>query len=364
MKKVTCYYTDNIERSTLAPIGDEAYKRGYEVSYTTDFWEKSQIGLYCSHQFYPVRAKFSAIMLHDLGQKHGVWPKFWEYEPWRKFDIGFLPGQFWADLYEADKKNNLRKSPKYGIYSVGWQKADPVFTDDYKAYIQGLKNNLNLPFEKTVLYAPSWENDGKQDEFVQTLKNSKCNLLIKQADWSEERYPQIVKNIKEMEALHQDKYSHVKVLDPKLSIMDAIAMADVLVSDESGVMIEALMLDVPSVAVSDWTIPDEDPPRLSMIPFDFVKKTTRNRLQQDVEKVLNEGLMVVHNGTEVPLSTYGEHWFENRGGVSSLIFDLIEEAICVGKIESYAGICLQRKELTIADRITYFFQYVLNDKKK
>ena len=40
-----------------------------------------------------------------------------------------------------------------------------------------------------------------------------------------------------------------------------LGLADVLVTEESSVMVEALLLGIPVVAVTDWLIPDRNPPR-------------------------------------------------------------------------------------------------------
>ena len=55
-----------------------------------------------------------------------------------------------------------------------------------------------------------------------------------------------------------------------------------VVSDESSVMAEALMFGKPSVAVTDWMIPDEDPPRPASVPMDYVIKCEKKDLREKV----------------------------------------------------------------------------------
>ena len=67
-----------------------------------------------------------------------------------------------------------------------------------------IKEKLNLKYDISILYAPSWENDGKEDDFIKALSSLNVNLLIKQADWSEV-YSNITENIRQMRELHEGK---------------------------------------------------------------------------------------------------------------------------------------------------------------
>ena len=64
--------------------------------------------------------------------------------------------------------------------------------------------------------------------------------------------------------------------------MTALAMSDIIVSDESNVMAEALMFGKLSIAVADWLIPDCTPSRYAN-PMDYVIKTTKKDLRKDVK---------------------------------------------------------------------------------
>jgi hypothetical protein len=363
LNKITFYHSDNIEALTLKEISEEAGKRGYETRFTKDFWEKSQIGFYCSHQFYPVQAKLSCVMLHDLGQKHIVWPSFWKYEPWPKFDIGFLPGQFWADLYEEDKEDNLRRSPRYGIYKSGWPKSDYVFRKEEQGRIKNLRKELGFKYEKTILYAPSWENNNKQDDFVIALKDLDCNLLIKQAHWPE-NYPQIRENIKKMRSLHEGNFDNVFFLDWNTNIMDAIALSDILVSEESGVMVEAMLLNVPSIAVKDWVVPDTNPPRMPSIPYDFVKKSFKKDLKDSVISVLKFGHKVEYRSKEMTLEQYSDYWFSNKGYSAKYIIDTVEELILNKDIKKSISICAKRATLPFLQRTALYLKNKFSDLQK
>ena len=50
--------------------------------------------------------------------------------------------------------------------------------------------------------------------------------------------------------------NNVETLDLKTDIFDVMAHCDVLVSEESSTLIEAAMVGVVPLAVTDWKIPD------------------------------------------------------------------------------------------------------------
>ena len=221
-------------------------------------------------------------MLHDLAQ--GRKPNIWEYEPWNKFDIGILPGKFWNNLWSRCAFNYY-VNPRCGTYEFGYPKSDLVSSPELAQRVSSLKEKLNLKYDISILYAPSWENDGKEDDFIKALSSLNVNLLIKQADWSEV-YSNITENIRQMRELHEGKYENVYYIEPQESIMTALAMSDIIVSDESNVMAEALMFGKLSIAVADWLIPDCTPSRYAN-PMDYVIKTTKKDLRKDVERFLS-----------------------------------------------------------------------------
>ena len=69
--------------------------------------------------------------------------------------------------------------------------------------------------------------------------------------------------------------------------MTALAICDLVVSDESSVMAEALMFNVPSIAVTDWLIPDTTPSRYASVPMNYVIKCQKSELQDYVQRFLS-----------------------------------------------------------------------------
>jgi hypothetical protein len=133
------------------------------------------------------------VMLHDLGQEQwpecpSLEPNFWSVSPWSEFDIGVLPGRAWSQCWLSVSANASAR-PRIGEFALGWPKADLVFRNhaSFNKEVNQLKATLRLKDRPSELYAPLWENDGKQDDFVRSLIHMPVNLLIKQAPWPEFR---------------------------------------------------------------------------------------------------------------------------------------------------------------------------------
>lgn len=332
-KNITFFCTDKIEIHTIDGILCEAKIRGYETKITSNLLEKAEIGVYCQHVCFPKNSKLSIILLHDVAQGHNRWPNIWEAEPWDEFDIGILPGNTWEERWQECSWHPFTR-PKLGVYKMGWPKADIIFKKQstFKKETEDFRSQLNLKYERSILYAPSWENDGKQDQFVQSLKSMPVNLLLKQAPWTD-AYPHIMDNIRIMNDLHKNYAPNVHIIEPNVSIMYCIGIADIIVSDESSVMLEGLFLDVPSIAVTDWKIPDCSPPRDPSIPFDFVCKTNINSLKIKVEDILFN-----IKKAKAEIKELKESNFVNLGTSSLNIMDLIDNVVQTNSINMKAVI--------------------------
>ena len=320
-RRFTFFHTDGCERQTVEPIADEAARRGHAVRFTENMAERADIGVYCQHACRP-NANFSVITLHDLAQRHDIWPRFWQTEPWNEFDIGLIPGESWVERWQSQADFPAAR-PRIGLFNLGWPKADLVFRSRtrFAEAATELRTKLGLQHEHSVLYAPSWENDGKQDDFVRALIDLPVNLLLKQAPWSND-YPTVLENIRAMNELHRGCAPNVHIIDPDISIMYCLGLADVLVSDESSVLTEALLLDVPGVAVTDWLIPDCIPSRFAEVPYDYVIKTQKADLRQTVQEILAAPAAFREATAEVK-----HQQFSNLGQSAKAIVDTIEAAL-------------------------------------
>lgn len=316
LKEITFFYTDLGEYYNLQPIAEEAVRRGYKIEFTQNIIQKAEIGVYCQHGAYPENSKFSVILLHDLAQRHDCWPNIWALEPWNKYDLGVVPGKFWASLWTQCAFLHYA-NPRYGTYEFGYPKSDFVNSAPLKRRAKELRTRLNLKYNTSILYAPSWENDGKEDDFVRALASLKANLLIKQAQWTPQ-YQYIIDNIKEMRTMHEHAYDNVYYIEPTESILTALELCDIVVSEESSVMAEALMFHKPSISVTDWPMPDGDATRQANMPVDYIIKCKKSELREYVERFCNDP------SCYDAILQKKEFIFSNQGHVCEDILDAIE----------------------------------------
>jgi hypothetical protein len=326
-KCITFIYTDKGEYYNVKPIGDEAVKRGYSVKYTENIKEKAEIGIYCQHVCYPENSRFSMILLHDMAQGHNRWPNIWEIERWSKFDVGILPGVSWSERLKQCACMDY-VNPRIGAYELGYPKSDIVYDEGIKQRTQELRKKFNVKYDYTILYAPSWEYFNKEDDFIKALSSLKVNLVVKQASWPES-YSWVTDSINEMRKMHEGILDNLYYIESEESIMVALEMCDMVVSDESNVMAEALMLGKPSVAVTDWLIPDKNPPRCADVTMDYVIKCRKAELRETVENVMNNPdkyKSVMDNGKKL---------YSNQGNVCKDIMDLIDYYTQNGDSDSF-----------------------------
>ncbi len=290
-KSLTLFHTDHTEKQALQPIADEAQARGWQIRFTDNIKEKAEVGIYCQHPpCYPENSKLSIIMLHGIDQGRNVWPNLWQKEPWHKFDIGILPGKEWSERWQQSSWDPYSRT-RLGVYELGWPKADLIFKDrcEYDRKVKDIREKLGLKYEHSVLYALAFETDGKQDDFVQAFKDEPVNILLK--TWLTEedtgRYNDLYNNQKEMNDLHKD-IENVYILDPEMSIMYCLGLSDIFVTDESSILFESLLLNVPSISVSDWPMRTSNSGcrRMPDVSYEFVNKTTKTNLKNTVAELL------------------------------------------------------------------------------
>lgn len=320
-KKITFIYMESSEKAFMDILANEAKSRGYDVKVTDDKFSKNEIGVYCQHVNFPQNSKFSVIMLHDIIQQYGNWPDIWYREPWNKYDIGILPSMQWVDNWKKSSHWSYSR-PKRGVFLAGWPKADIIYGIDKQSYREDFYKKWGMRADKkTILYAPAWENSGKQDDFVQAMLSLDVNILIKQYDADPIKFPYCAKCIEEMEEKYRDD-KRVITLPKSLNIINAILAADVLVSEESSTMCEAVMLGVPAVSVSDWLIPDTIPFHYPKCDYTFVTKTSKANLQNCILDILND-----YEKYREEAEAFSRYNFSNIGKSSMIIMDIIDDCV-------------------------------------
>ena len=323
-KELTLIYSDSAEKAIYKPIAEEAERRGYKVTLTDDKFAKCEIGFYCQHINFPQFSKFSLIMLHDIIQQYGNWPDIWLREPWNKYDIGILPSNQWEENWNKCSQWYYA-NPRIGMYKIGWPKADNYAGIDKAAYKKEFNAKHGLDDNKrTILYAPAWENDNKQDDFVQAMLKLDVNILIKQGAVDPDYSPQYYAHYHEvlrMQEMHKD-IPGVTILDPSTNIFEAIMASDVLVSEESSTMCEATMMGVPAVSVSNWLIPDTDPKHFPKCDYDFVFMTKKESLTEFISDMMAHYPEYIAKVDDFRMKTFG-----GMGNCASKIMDIIDDCV-------------------------------------
>ena len=349
-KEITFIYKDAVEKQVYEMIAEEAEKRGYRTKLTDDPFTKCEIGWYCDHVNFPQFSRFSLIMLHDIVQQYGYWPDLWLRESWRKYDIGFLPSRIWEDNWNQSSQWYYA-NPRRGVYLTGWPKADRLAKYRNSDAKERFAAEIGLdPARPTVLYAPAWENDGKQDEFVQAMLPMKVNILVKQPPWAPS-YADQIEEIRKMRELHQDN-PRVHQLDPKVSILDAIMVSDILVSEESSTMSEAVMLGKPAIAVTDWLIPDVTPSRLPVADPEYTIQTPKAGLAACVREVLDH-----YDEYHRKAAAYTDTHFTNLGNCIPMMMDILDAAV-EGRESPHPALAPQKRQRVPLKQLAAHFSFV------
>ena len=259
-RKITFYHTDHHEFYICKILSKYAKQNGFNFEFTKNLNKKSDIGFYCldSNHISEVKSNLSIITLGGLDQGKLLWPNMWQKENWSKFDLGFLPGNEWKKKWESSSWD-INSRPKISMNLIGWPKSQELFNNlkNFKHSKKKIKNKIKFKKKKTIIYAPGRELHNKAFDVINAVQKLNYNLIIKQFAWSQKnqkkKFIDIRKNI-EISNKFAKKIlkKNVYIVDPSENIMNYYAHADLLITDESSVIYEALLFDLPSLSVLDW----------------------------------------------------------------------------------------------------------------
>ncbi|MBD1140975.1 CDP-glycerol glycerophosphotransferase family protein [Pelagibacterales bacterium SAG-MED39] len=283
-KKVVFYSQDLAQEHLFEYIAKHLDKKKFDISFSKNFNVKSDIGFYAenSNNIKKINSKLSFISLGGIDQGKLFWPNFWKKESWSSFDFGILPGLQWAKMW---RKSSWHKNarPKKAMLLTGWPKSEAI-----KKIKKRKKSNLI-----TILYAPCFETDNKGIDVVDSIRNLSVNLIIKHLPWNSKnqikKFKDVRNNIKKMTIYAKQKLGNkVKVINSKDNIMKHYNKADLLITDESSVIYEALLFNLPSLSCHDWPmrINNKNKPRSIKRDNDVCIYTSRNNLKNKIIELL------------------------------------------------------------------------------
>lgn len=232
-------------KDAIQPVADNLSKDGYDVEFEDEVPPDAELAVYNGHlrQMGAINGKTTIVTFHGIDDVYD--PNYFVKERWNKFDIGVLPSYISSQVWKS-RSWNPRSRPSEGVYIGGWPKADDVFGDNFKQKVQNFRSKIGLLGESTVLYAPTIENDGKINDVISKADGLCDNLLIKHAPYDTVDYTELPNTT--------ESGTNIKILDNHQDIMAVLASADVLISDQSSVQIESILVNTIPLCVADWPI--------------------------------------------------------------------------------------------------------------
>lgn len=295
------------ERAALDPIAREAERRGYETTFSADVTDRAEIGVYNTH-VYPddtVSADQSVVLMNSVDDGYDS-EYFWR-ERWNRFDVGLLSGEAVGEHWQSVSRNKYAL-PKRGVYVVGWPKSDWVHTETFARAVEDLRGDIELADGRTAVYAPAEESAGKMVEFLDAADGVVDTMLIKHK--GDQDYSQI---------REREFQGELIILDHDRDIFEALALADVLISEQSSVLPEALHTKTFPISVIDWPVTFSSGTRYpgDTLP-EFVETTTREELSSTIERFYDGDLILDIEGLR-------DRHFAHPGQSARIAMDVIEQ---------------------------------------
>ncbi len=306
---MTFFSPGGLHDEAVQPIATEAKSRGHTVQFSRDTSEAADVGIYTqhTHKIPAVNADLSVISFHGIDQGY----KSFISENWGRFDVGLLPSEIAAKNWRADSSLSTVR-PNTGAFVVGWPKSDFVFSDEFDEAVQNLIKKYGVKDGKTTIYAPTVENDGKMDQYVDAAREVADSVLIKHAPYEpKERLDAIYKKYENDDQIH--------IFDPSEPIFPSLATADILVSDESSVLQESVLTETIPISVTDWPMQDRERTYPGVQLPSFAQQTEYEYLQPTLQTIFDE-----YELCQSKLLSERENHYANLGQSASVVVDLIE----------------------------------------
>jgi hypothetical protein len=276
-----------MERATLVPIGRALELRGHTITYEEDFTAASEVGVYACHgnrffdfalgQWRQLPSTFSVMCLHDFGQAGEVGVQYFVHDGWDRFNLGLLPGPSWHELWDRAVRTGI-PGPSHGMRVVGWPKADSAFALEADPSVRSsVRRDLGLADLPTLLLACSWSDRRQLDELLVSVDRHEFNVVVKYPEsapppgdspWFNllnDAYEELQAAIDTAAATPD-----VVVADPATDLYRLLAAMDLVVSNGSNVLYEAVLMGIPGVSVDTWLHPggidgrQRVPPRIEL----------------------------------------------------------------------------------------------------
>ena len=250
----------------ILPIHDILIKQGYDVIWGTwnpwgvpfqredkdkeiDFYVTADIGIPGDERDLRAKTFFHTHGLHRLERGH-MKSNLWK--------GCLMPGEYWFNRMNerAEVIHELVYQPIYPV--TGWAKLDALFKNTKEETIA--EYGLNLPYDKTVLYAPAgnWDYassfDKSIEHIIELFSRLPYNLIIKNGLYSAsfEKWKWFQQ---ESVPPHINKIQGAPLNNANIDITPLYNVADVLLTDGSSVAWEFIGTDKPTVQLNNMPDP-------------------------------------------------------------------------------------------------------------
>jgi len=278
-KKTICLYASYVHASNIQPIEDFLrLSKRYNIIWSKpwSYREKKVIGDFPKADAYVTcSSEHAKRLVFDIPKTiytmHGLSPAELECIPAHKlylFRGVLLSGQWYLDKIKEGAWGMDYKRFSDGFFKiVGWMKGDILFSSKLDEIIKNIKETLmiKLPYEKTILYAPTGFWRMGYGCFTETIfplldavKYLKMNLIIK-PHFATCKYKPHEANCKEVKKKVADM-KNITWIDKKTldDITPLYKVVDILVSDASSTLLEFLQVNKPSIEMLDRNPPVGD----------------------------------------------------------------------------------------------------------
>ena len=281
-KKIVFYYQDLPQKQLFDNFSKKINKKKFKVVFTKNYKISSDFGFYAddTNKINEINSKVSFITIGGMDQGKLFWPNLWLKENWDRFDYGILPGNKWAKMWRLSSWYDKAHTKK-AMLLTGWAKTETI--KKYK------KNKF-----KTILYAPCFETDNKGVDVIDAIKDTNIRLLIKHLPWDQKRdekkFKDVRQNIEKMQIYAKKKLGNrAVIINSKENIMKFYSHANILITDESSVMYEALLFNLPTLSCEDWPmrINNKNKPRKIKKDNNVCNYTYKKNLGESIIYIFN-----------------------------------------------------------------------------
>lgn len=234
--------------SVIMPIYEEMVRQGFSPIFTEKpIKDEANLLYVCSMAPPPKEIRKKTVWIpHGVGYEH---PYAWNLECLKCL----LPGPYWYNIYARRPFRN----DQFTI--VGWPKGDVLFSSNKRRIVNEIQQKycINLPYEKTILYAPSFglvtygnpyaSFDNSIFHILKLAHQLKMNLIIKVHPFISKSSAKAV--FSKAKSLSQ-RMSNTSWIDKDTDCTPLFLLADVLISDHSSILREFMLTNKPSIQLT------------------------------------------------------------------------------------------------------------------